>query len=267
MNWLRPLRYLNSIPFPVVQKYYVALGVGAEQLRGTLRGGEDWFVLRNKSSRYRIAQTREEWLKDLSTLDDSIDGLDAALPERVESLARLIERAGIKTLFSVGSGGCYFEYHLKRRLPALKVVVTEPVPELVGHLKELFIEADSIEQFDALDARSWERVADMPACLVFIYRNEREFSDEEWRTMFGHMDAAGVERVFLGLMWTLTVLAFVFRKWNNLKARFRGRRVSFVGYIRNFRGLERLWQRHYVVAEEITFPACRGLYLKRIHTV
>lgn len=229
----------------------------------TVRGGDDWMVLRNENPRYSIPQTREEWLASL-VLDGVKDGQDVYLLDRVESCAKLIEQEGITTFYSVGSGGAAFEYYLKKRLPELKLIVTECTAEGVERLRTVFTEADGAELFDALSAADWKKVATLPNVLVFMYRNEREFTDTEWRTMFRYMYEANVPRILLGLMWTLTCMSLYNRILRNTRARLAGVPIAFAGYIRNRKALARLWEGQYHVLKQIPFPTCTGLYLERL---
>lgn len=263
MDVKQTLKRWNRLPFPLTLKHYVSFGKGGEELAGTLRSGTDWMVLRNQHARYRIAEERDAWLADLA-LDGEKDGQDAALIDRVRSLIALMKKERMTTLYSVGSGGAVFEYYLKREAPEIRVIVTECTDAGVERLKRVFTEADDVERFDALRAQEWERIGTMSSTLVFIYRNEREFTDTEWRGIFRDMYATGVDRVFLGLMWTLTGMALLTRFVNNTKRTLAGERLSFVGYIRSLAALRRFWKGKYTEREEIYFPTCTGLYLTRI---
>lgn len=260
MNVVSKLKQLNTLPFPVALKYYVPFGLSTEVSDNKHWSGEEWLVLRNQHPRYRIAETREEWLADLA-LDK--DGQDAYLHDRVESFAQLLEREHLTTIYSIGSGGGVFEYYLKKRSPQVKVVATECTKEGVERLRRVAPELDEVRIFDALKSEDWLTIGDDPHAVVFLYRNEREFSDAQWKKMWSDMYAANIPQVFLGLMWTLTARSLLQLKIRNLRNRLAGKHLSFVGYIRNFRGLERLWKGAYRVQETIPFPTCTGLYLKR----
>ena len=260
---IKILKYINSLPFPITVKHHVSFGVSDKYLKGVV-GEKDakklWQVLRDTHPRYRIAKDRDTWLADISIRKD---GQDEKLPARVEAMATLIEKEGIKTFYSIGAGGGVFEYFLKKRLPRLKIVASEHTQEGVDRLRDVFLECDMVEFFDALDDSSWERIGKDPDGLVFIYRNEREFSDKQWRKMFVAMHKAQVKRVFLGLMNMLTLLAFVQEKIRNLKHRMRGDGLNFVGFLRSQYVFESFWKGLYTDIE-IPFPNCRGIYLKLI---
>ncbi|MDP2705040.1 MAG: hypothetical protein U1D31_01235 [Patescibacteria group bacterium] len=260
---IKILKYINSLPFPVTVKHYVSFGVAdpyLENIHGEKDAVRRWQILRDKHPRYRIPKDRETWLKDLSLRKD---GQDDKLPERVEALATLIEKEGIRTFYSVGSGGGVFEYFLKKRIPSLKIVASEYTQEGVERLRSVFLECDKVNFFDALNDISWVNIGADKNSIVFIYRNEREFSDKQWRQIFRAMHKAGVKRVFLGLMNMLTFLAFAQEKIRNLKHRFRGEKLNFVGFLRSRYTFRSFWKGLYTDTE-IYFPNCRGIYLKRI---
>ncbi|MDP3996362.1 MAG: hypothetical protein Q8P86_01560 [bacterium] len=261
MNLLiRPLKYINSLPFPVTVRHYASFGhIGRRLKDGELRSKESWQTLRDEHPRYRIPQDRETWIHELSL---NKDGQDDKLQERINAFVALIEKEGIRTVYSIGAGGGVFEYYLKKRLPYIKIVASELTQMGVDRLRRVFIECDTVERFDALNAEHWKKIGSDPEGVVFIYRNEREFSDEDWRKMFRYMDEAGVQKVFLGIMYMLTVSAFVQEKIRNLKRRFRGESVTFVGYLRSHEAFRTFWEDRYN-EREISFPNCRGLYLTR----
>lgn len=255
------LKVLNQMPFPVTIRHFVSYGLPQQKFKdGVMRSGESWLTLRNEHPHYRIAETREEWLKDLHL---SKDGQDAGLKERVASFAALLRREAITTVYSIGSGGGIFEYHLKKHAPEIKVIGTEWTEEGVERLRRVCIELDDVLQFDALNPENWKQFGNDPSSIVFIYRNEREFSNSQWQSIWESMYAAHVERVFLGLMWTLTFRALVQLKTRNLLKRLRGEKLTFTGYLRNLRKLQRFFKDKYTEKESIDFTACTGLYLTR----
>lgn len=261
MNVVSKLKQLNTLPFPVTVKYYVAFDLPDASFHdNTEWSGNDWHILRDKHPRYRISDTRESWLADLS-LDK--DGQDTWLMERVKSLAALLEREKITTVYSISAGGGVFEYYLKKLAPHVKVIATEYTAEGVERLRRVCTELDEVRIFDALNAEGWKQFGNDSTSMVFINRNEREFSNSDWQQIFESMHKANVENVFLGLMWTLTARALLQIKWRNFMRRLQGRKLTFVGYIRSFEGLRRFWKGKYQEEEAIPFPTCTGLYLRR----
>lgn len=261
MDVVSKLKQLNALPFPVAMKYYVAFDLPEASLHdNTEWSGDDWHVLRDSHPRYRISDTRESWLADLS-LDK--DGQDKQLIERVKSFAALLAREKITTVYSISAGGGVFEYYLKKLSPHVKVIATEYTAEGVERLRRVCTELGDVRVFDALDAEGWKQFGNDPASIVFINRNEREFSGRDWRQIFESMHTANIERVFLGLMWTLTARALLQIKWRNFLRRLQGGKLTFVGYIRSFEALRRFWKGKYSEKEFIEFPTCTGLYLKR----
>ncbi len=254
------LKYINSMPFPVTARHFTSLGVVGGKLKdGELRSAESWQTMRDEHPYYRIAEDRETWLKEL-TADK--DGQDAKMHDRVRAFADLIEKEGVKTVYSIGSGGGVFEYFLKKRSPHIRVVCSEWKSEGAGRLRRVFLECDEVITFDALNPNDWKKVGADKDGIVFIYRNEHEFTDAEWHKMIRMMHDAGVTRVFLGLMYLLTILAFIQAKIRNIKKRLRGEKIVFVGYLRNYSRFKRFWSGMYI-AREVPFPNCRGFYLKR----
>ncbi len=255
---LKTLRYFNNFPFPFTAKHYAMLGEVSSHLKdGMLMSTDSWLVLRNEHPHYRIPDDRETWLKELYYKKD---GQDDKLQDRVNEFAVLLEKENIKTVYSIGSGGGIFEYFLKKRLPSIKIFASEPTQVGVDRLRKVFLECDVVEVFDALNPKDWEKIGNDPDGVVFIYRNEREFTNDNWRKMFEYMHQARVQRVFLGLMYLLTILAFTQEKIRNVKLRLRGKKVTFVGYLRNYAEFKSFWYNKYT-DKEIPFPNCRGLYL------
>ncbi|MEK7100973.1 MAG: hypothetical protein AAB921_02635 [Patescibacteria group bacterium] len=265
MHIVQKLKEFNAMPFPLTIPYYVSYGLTKDAFKnGEMRDGDSWMILRDQHEHYRIPETREEWLHDL-TLDHK-DGQDEDLKGRVASFAALLKREGITTVYSIGSGGGIFEYYLKKHAPELRVVGTECTQEGADRLRRVCTELDEVRLFDALDADSWGVFGNDPHSIVFIYRNEREFSDEQWQLIWDSMYAAHVERVFLGLMWTLTIRALVNLKMRNLKKRFRGEVLTLTGYLRSLERIRRFWKGKYDEQETIPFPTCTGIYLIRSNT-
>lgn len=261
MNIVKKLKHLNQMPFPVTIPYYVSYGLPQQKFKdGVMRSGESWLVLRDDHPHYRIPNSREEWLKELSL---NKDGQDKWLEVRVSSFADLLKREGISTVYSIGSGGGIFEYYLKKHSPEIRVIGTEWKAEGAERLARVCTELDDVWIFDALNGEHWKRVGNDPKSIVFIYRNEREFSNQQWEQIWESMYAARVERVFLGLMWTLTIRALVQLKVRNLLKRIRGQRLTLTGYLRSLEGLRRFWRGKYNEKESINFPACTGLYFTR----
>ena len=143
------------------------------------------------------------------------------------------------------------------------MIGTECTQEGVDRLRTVCSELDEVRVFDALDRESWKALGDDPKSIVFICRNEREFSDHQWQQIWEGMYAGRVERVFIGLMWTLTLRALFNLKVRNLKKRLRGEIMTLTGYLRSLEGLRRFWKGKYAEEESIYFPTCTGLYLKR----
>ena len=258
---IQTFKRLNRLPFPFTVCHYTALGhVGRLLKDNELRSKESWQILRDEHPRYRIPKDREEWLRDLSLKKD---GQDDKLQDRVKEFASLVEAEGIKTVYSIGTGGGVFEYYLKKQLPSIKIVASELTQESVNRLRKVFTECDVVERFDALNAEHWKRIGLDHNAVVFIYRNEREFSDDDWRKMFLYMNEAGIQKIFLGIMNMLTILSLVQEKIRNIKYRISGKTVTFVGYLRSHSRFRTFWSDVYN-EEEIRFQNCRGIYLTKI---
>lgn len=252
------LKYLNNFPFPFTARHYASLGEVSTHLKdGVLRSKESWLVLRDEHPHYRIPEDRETWLRELYYKKD---GQDDKLQDRVNQFAKLLEEEGIKTVYSIGSGGGIFEYFLKKRLPSIRIFASEPTQSGVDRLRKVFLECDDVCVFDALNQEDWNKIGKDQDGIVFIYRNEREFTNEDWKKMFEYMYKAKVKKVFLGLMYLLTLLAFVQEKIRNTKIELKGGKVTFVGYLRNYSAFKSFWYNKYT-DREIVFPNCKGLYL------
>jgi len=258
---IRFLKYLNKIPVPLTIKHYVLLGKVGLSLVDTELTPENWLILRNNHPRYSIPEDRETWIRELALQKD---GQDARLHDRVAAFVTLLEEKHIATVYSIGSGGGVFEYFLKQRMPNVKIVASEVTQEGVDRLRRVFTECDEVRLFDALNADSWKEIGKDQNGIVFIYRNEHEFSDEQWREMFAAMHESRVRHIFLGFMYFVTVWSLLQAALRILRGLLRGEVVVFAGYVRNYIAFERFWRQKYV-AQEVDFPNCRGFYLARVN--
>ncbi len=255
------LKKVNSMPFSFTMKHYYSFGNTTSSLKDDkLDSGESWDVLRMSHPDFSISQKREEWLK-ASELEIRKDGQDNGLIQRAKDIVSLINKLKFNSLFSIGVGGAGLEYQIKKHKPELRVICSEYSEVNVNLLKKVFIEADSIIQFD-ITTKAWPtELVGEESSLCMIYRIDASFTDAEWRRIFESMHSSGVKNVLYIPTNFLTMLSIFFRLKRRVGWIVTGQRFSFSGYLRTKNTFQDFWKDLYT-EEFLDFGGLKGFLLK-----
>jgi hypothetical protein len=253
------LKKVNNVPIKFSIKHYYPFESVTEALKDNkLDSGESWDTLRAVHPDFSISPNRDEWLK-ASELEIRKDGQDSALKKRAQEVVRLIDSEKITALFSVGVGGAGLEYQIKKIRPSLKVTCSEYSQKTVDILKKVFLEADSIIQFD-ITTKNWPYLGKSELCM--IYRIDASFTDREWRVIFQNMYDSGVENVIYIPTTFLTIFSFFIRMKRRISWILSGKKFAFSGYVRTKRSFQGFWESLYT-EEVVELGGVKSFYLKK----
>jgi hypothetical protein len=228
---------------------------------GKLDSPEAWDALRAQDPHFSVPESREAWLR-VSEGVERRDGQDGRLIERAGVVAETLRSHKITSLISIGAGAAGLEYQVQKRLPNLRVVVTEYAPETVQRLAHVFTEAEEVRAFD-LVKDSWSIVtarADEDTSVVLMYRLDAGFTDGEWREIFTRLHSEGVKQVLYIPTGFLTVKGFLLRLVARVRGALSGRKFSFAGYLRTRDTFRSYWADLYG-EEESEFAGTPGFWL------
>jgi hypothetical protein len=263
MTFRGVLKYINSIPFPFGMRHYFAFDTVTPDLKdGELDSAESWDALRVAHPHFSISENREEWLC-VARGEVKKDGQDGGMVARAKEVSEIISRLGITSVFSAGSGGAGMEYNIKKNLPDVRVVCSEYSPVAVELLRNVFIEADGVVQFD-MKMGDWKQVmADDPQKhLVLLYRVDIHFTDEELRKIFCDMHQAGVEHILIILCGVVTLRGVLNRLVRRLRWTLSGTHYSFAGHLRSEASFPPFWHDLYT-STPVTLIGLPGFLLTR----
>lgn len=238
------LKYINSLPVPFTMKHYQVFGYSGSLFKdGELNSADSWDVLRETHPQFSVSKNRKEWIR-ASEAQIKKDGQDGGLLIRAQDINRLLEKEKITHIFSVGVGGAGLEYQLKKINPKLHMVCSEYAPKNVELLKEVFLEADEIIQFDILNG-DWKEIKRkyLPNnSICIMYRVDASFDDTQWRGIFEKMSEAKIETVLFIPSSFLTILSIFNRKWREFKWKTSKTQVVFSGYLRTKMRFQSFWK-------------------------
>lgn len=223
-------------------KHYYSFGKTKDSLKDSkLDSSESWDTLRLSHSDFSIATSREEWLR-ASESEVRKDGQDNGLKQRAKDIVILINRLKINSVFSVGVGGAGLEYQIKKNKPEVEVICSEYSQINVDLLKKVFIEADSIIQFD-ITTKNWSKeLTQLESSLCMIYRLDASFTNKEWRHIFENMHRSGVKNILYIPTTFLTILSIFIRLRRRLSWKIKGETYSFSGYLRTKKSFQSFWE-------------------------
>ena len=255
------LSLLNHPPIGyTIRQYFTRHGQGDYLDKHSLDSPELWDALREAHPNFVIPKDRESWLKMLAD-ETQKDGLDGRLPERADSIARLLASHRIERLHSLGVGSAGLEYQIKKRLPNLHLTVSEYAPQNVDVLKELFHECDEIRRFD-LFGDAWNEYADQPNQVVLLNRLDPLFSNAQWTEAFDKMGRAGVTHILYIPAWILTVKSYLQAHRRHLGYKLSKTPTVFTGWARTRPVQERFWAAHYAHTEH-SLAGLQGFFLTK----
>ena len=259
--FLKFLKYINSIPFNFTIRHYQIFGDEADKLKdGKLDSPESWDVLRKLNPQFSVLQSREEWIK-ASEGKFKKDGQDGGLVTRASDIISLLNNKKVYNIFSVGCGGAGLEYQIKKQKPEIKLFCSEYAEENVSLLKNVFLEADLITQFDILNG-NWNLYKDFfgQEGVCIIYRVDASFDDETWRKIFEKLYSSKVTNVLFIPSPPLTIRSLINRKWREMKWFLNNNKVSFAGFVRSKKSMQSFWFGLYK-EQEMKFGGLTGFWL------
>ena len=247
----RFLKYINSIPFQLTVKHYYPL-------KRNLDSKESWDILRRSHPHFSISEDRGEWLEAAEGKVKK-DGQDGGFIQRAREITELIDKLGIKSVFSVGVGGAGLEYQIKKAKPELKLICSEYSPVAVERLKKVFVEADSIVPFDMREY-SWQKFYAVD--LVLMYRIDIELTNNDFLKMFKKMHEAGIKNILIIICGHLTLRGLLNRFYQRFWWKIGGTNYAFAGHLRTIATFPPFWKNLYT-GKELYFGGLKGFLLRK----
>jgi hypothetical protein len=256
------LKEINSLPIKFTIRHYYPFGDTAFSLKDEkLDSRESWDYLRSEHPSFSISEDRSKWLK-ASNAELHKDGQDQGLIKRAKDILDVLNKLKINSIFSAGSGGAGLEYQIKKLKPEIKMTCSDFSEINIGALKKVFLEADSIIQFD-IKNKIWPNVLNNQNALCLIYRVDASFTDSEWRQIFENIHSSGVKNVLYIPTTSLTILSLLIRFIKRINWQIKGKKFVFSGYLRTRKTFESYWESLY--SEDYkAFGGLGGFVLKRI---
>lgn len=258
------LKKINSAPFVFTMRhFYPFYGVEVALKDNELNSANSWDFLRANDPHFSIALDREEWLM-ASENKVKKDGQDGKMIERAKYISEIVKNNNSEVLFSVGSGGAGVEYQIKKNIPNLRMVCSEYAEDSVRRLKNVFLEAEDVIFFDILKS-SWNDVKNKYAgknLLVFMYRIDINFSDEEMKDIFIKLHDSKIDKILIILCGRLTIRGIFNRFFRRIKWVLTNTKYVFAGYVRTEKTYISFWDKYYEY-DKMDFEGLQGFLLKR----
>lgn len=211
----------------------------------------------NEKSPFHIPNNRDDWIKK--------GGQNPWLPDQAKTIVDFLKKEGVKKIISIGVGGAWLEYYIKKLYPQLHLTCSDCTPKAMERLKKNFIECDVIEEFDILKGQWKENV------FYLFYRVDTDLTKKQWKEVFSEMRRVRVKNILFIPSVLLTPKVFL----RELKSYWRQKLLknkpfSFVGYMRTKDALKELWKGDYKIKKEIQIkdsynkPNLVGFLLEKI---
>ena len=252
---MRILKYINSLPFPLVVKHYFPL-------ERNLGSKEAWDILRQNHPHFSISGNRTEWLH-ASEGQVKKDGQDGGMVKRAQEIVQVLDDLCIKSIFSLGVGGAGLEYQIKKMRPNIQLVCSEYSSVAVERLRKVFVEADSVISFDMKEG-DWEKTLnDKHNQLYLMYRIDIELNNKEFRQIFERMAKAGIDNILIVICGRLTLRGLFNRLFQRLGWKMRGTKYAFAGFLRTIATFPPFWKNLYT-SKELEFGGLKAFLLQKI---
>jgi len=238
-------------------KRYSYFGRKAKEVGQNLLSKESWDTVRidkvdnDKNILMSIPRDRSLWLKKHLYFPESV--------EHAKAIIKLIKSMGFSKVISIGVGAAWLEYNIKKFYPSLHLTCTDFAPKCIQRLREVFLECDSIEEFDILSG-NW---ISQEHTLYLIYRIDASFDDKQWKTIFFDMNRSNIRYVLFVPHEFLTCWKWAYMKMRFLKHKMLGRQITFAGYFRTKDTFQNIWVPYYNVKKEISIGQLSGFLLKK----
>jgi hypothetical protein len=202
--------------------HYFDFGEDTDLVGEDLVRPEAWDALRTRTrGPFSMPESRLEW--------EAIADEHPALRLRAEAIDALLSANGAEALASYGVGGAPLECWLKRLAPARPLLIGEYAPATAERLQGVFAEAE-VHLHNLLSDPP------LPADWHLFHRIDSEFTNEQWRRIFGRFSDQSVLFVPGQLMPLRGLIGEVY-------VRLRGRARTRSGFSRNRAALRGLWRR------------------------
>lgn len=235
-------------------KYYYYFAKKAKEVGHSLLSKKSWDVVRiddHQDTPFSIPINRSAWIKK------GLRSLEIA--EHAKIIVELIKSMKLSKVVSVGVGCAWLEYNIKKIYPSLHLICTDFAPKTIQRLRELFLECDSIEEFDMLNGE-WNS---QESTLYLLHRVDTEFDNKQWKKIFSDMSYSNVRYILFVPSGFLTWRIWVSEKKKLLRHRMRRRQISFAGYLRTRDTFRILWMSQYNVKKELLIGKLSGFLLEK----
>lgn len=257
-----------DIPWQLTIRHFYFFGPGFFSKNEKLDTELNWQRLRSYHPFFKLPENEAAWAAQCERGVDK-DGQDGCLPQKAVVLAQVLKDKVINDLISIGAGEACLEYHLRKIYPELKFILTEYTDDNVNVLKRVFKGAE-VFKLDALKI-DWQQFAGKKNSVLFLFRIDASFTDEQLQQIFEKMHAAGVENVIYVPNLFLTFKFLLYEKARAFLNRLFGRELTFAGYFRTKKRSRQFWRGLYEEedlnlcgAESIKRGGSRGVFLKRM---
>lgn len=193
----------------------------------------DWNIIRNDplEEDYYIPTEKNKYIEDANT-------------EKMKMLSNEIlnylKRLNIKNIFSLGSGRCYVEYHLKQSF--INVIVSDS-DDSINRIKEFKI-------FDNVYNLNFEKIMSKTINfngLILLSRIDTEIDDFELKELFNNLAANNVNYIYFIPAQLLTIKSFLIEIYIRLKSLVFRKKLIFCGFSRSEKLFNNIWKKHYKI--------------------
>ncbi len=237
-------------------RHYYDFGAESARIGTSLLSPDAWERLRlgvddaEARRHFGLTTNRSEWLEDCKK--------STMARRAADDLTRLAQR--FSCLVSIGVGRGYFEYHLKNRMPDVRIICTEYSAGVVDRLRTVFSEADAVVQFDLLDF-NWEFPTTDTLCI--LNRVDTELSDDQWTTAFEGLHRSNVSNIVMVASGFVTPKSFLREVSLRVSALALRCRLTFSGYHRSRERFRELWVPSYALESTTSVAGLAAFLLRR----
>ncbi len=183
--------------------------------------------------------------------------------EVADIICKQLKTYNTQSLVSFGVGKAQLEFLIKEKMPNLHLICTDFAPNTVNELRDIFIEADTIEVFDLLeDDFSLYRNE-----VVLLNRLSAEFTIQQWEKIFINLENANIEYVYF-IPESLLNIKTIFTKIIVSTKRFllaKKYKKTFCGWIYSASELRKIWSNAYTVEQQININDHTKLYVLKLN--
>lgn len=196
----------------------------------------NWEDLRNSETdkSYFLPHKKEDYLFNVQVNEPS---------NLTKIIIKELENAGLKKIFSIGSGIASQEYQLKK-FSDLNVVVSD-YNSSVLRLKQFEVFDDAL-LFDALQDplpvdESW---------AVLFPRIDTEFDDDQLKELFSKCFSSGIKQIYFIPAELLSLRIIMGELKAVLISLIKRKPLVFCGYARDMRSFKKIWSPYYQLSKK-----------------